>query len=419
MQKIHADQLWLPVKSDHDFSIYNLPYGIFSTNGKGKRVGVRIGDFVIDLYEFTLQHLGNTEMMAASDVFKQEVLNNFIRKGKAFHLSVRKILQESLLKGSKLESHHKREQIVIPVEACELHLPLHIGDYTDFYSSMEHATNVGSMFRDPNNALLPNWKHLPVGYHGRSSSIVVSGTPIKRPKGQYKLPDQTEPVFGPSQQLDFELETAFVVGADTDLGTSISTAQAEEYIFGMVLFNDWSARDIQSWEYQPLGPFLGKNFGSSISPWVVTLEALEYFKVEGPIQFPQVLPYLQFKGKKSYDINLEVYLKTRSGQEKLICSSNHKYLYWNMAQQLAHHTVNGCNVRVGDVYASGTISGPTADSFGSMLELTWKGSKPITIAEGETRTFIQDYDTITIKGYCVKGDIRVGFGEVSGTILPA
>jgi fumarylacetoacetase len=212
---------------------------------------------------------------------------------------------------------------------------------------------------------------------------------------------------------------AFVVGADTDLGTSISTAQAEEYIFGMVLFNDWSARDIQSWEYQPLGPFLGKNFGSSISPWVVTLEALEYFKVEGPIQFPQVLPYLQFKGKKSYDINLEVYLKTRSGQEKLICSSNHKYLYWNMAQQLAHHTVNGCNVRVGDVYASGTISGPTADSFGSMLELTWKGSKPITIAEGETRTFIQDYDTITIKGYCVKGDIRVGFGEVSGTILPA
>lgn len=298
-------------------------------------------------------------------------------------------------------------------------MPVHIPNYTDFYSSIEHATNVGKMFRDPANALLPNWKHLPVGYHGRASSIVVSGTEINRPKGQTKPADVEKPVFGPSQQLDFELEMAFIINKNTEMGESISTSEAEDAIFGMVIFNDWSARDIQAWEYVPLGPFLAKNFGSSVSPWVVTLEALEPFRTTSPKQDPEVLEYLQFEGDKNYDINLEVYIQPENGEQNLICESNYKHMYWNMTQQLAHHTVNGCNVEVGDMYASGTISGSDPKSFGSMLELTWRGQNPITLSNGEERKFINDNDTVTMKAWAEKDGVRVGFGEVNGKIIPA
>ena len=298
-------------------------------------------------------------------------------------------------------------------------MPLHVQNYTDFYSSIEHATNVGKMFRDPANALLPNWKHLPVGYHGRASSIVVSGINFHRPKGQMKPADAEKPIFGASKQLDFELEMAFVLNKNTEIGESISTQEAEDAIFGMVIFNDWSARDIQSWEYVPLGPFLGKNFCSSISPWVVTLEALEPFRTVSPKQEPEVLDYLKFEGDKNFDINLEVYLQPENGEENLICKSNYKYMYWNMTQQLAHHTINGCNVEVGDLYASGTISGSEPNSFGSMLELTWRGQNPLKLSDGTERKFIEDHDTIIMRGFSEKDGIRVGFGEVRGKVLPA
>jgi fumarylacetoacetase len=275
------------------------------------------------------------------------------------------------------------------------------------------------MFRDPENALLPNWKHLPVGYHGRASSIVVSGTPIHRPKGQFKDPDMESPVFGPSRRLDFELELAFITGKSTKLGDSVEVGEAEEYIFGFVLFNDWSARDIQAWEYVPLGPFLGKNFGSSISPWVVTLEALEPFRVAGPVQEPEVLDYLKSKGNHNFDIQLEVMIQPDGKKASKVCTSNFKYMYWNIAQQLAHHTVNGCNINVGDMMASGTISGSAEDSFGSMLELSWKGTKPVKLEDGDERRFIEDGDTVIMKGFSEKEGIRVGFGEVASQILPA
>jgi fumarylacetoacetase len=297
-------------------------------------------------------------------------------------------------------------------------MPVSIGDYTDFYSSIEHATNVGKMFRDPENALLPNWRHLPVGYHGRSSSIIESGINIHRPKGQTK-PNDEPPVYGPSQRMDFELEMAFIIGKESKLGDSISTGKAEDYIFGLSLFNDWSARDIQKWEYVPLGPFLGKNFASSMSPWIVTLEALDFVRIPGPVQEPEVLPYLTYQGDKNYDIHLSVSLQPQGGEENVISNSNFKYMYWNMAQQLAHHTVNGCNVKVGDMMASGTISGKTPESYGSMLEIAWAGKNPITLSDGTERKFIHDYDTVTMRGYGEKDGIRVGFGEVTAQILPA
>jgi len=297
-------------------------------------------------------------------------------------------------------------------------MPVDIPNYTDFYSSEEHATNVGTMFRDPKNALLPNWKHLPVGYHGRASSIVVSGTGIHRPKGQLKPPDAPAPVFGPCKKLDFELEMAFVTCANTALGSSVPTGEAENNIFGLVLFNDWSARDIQTWEYVPLGPFLAKNFASTISPWIVTLDALEPFRVAGPTQSPEVLPYLAYEGKKNYDIALEVAIG--EGENATVVSrSNFKYMYWNMCQQLAHHTVNGCNLRVGDLYASGTISGPDKGSYGSMLEITWNGKTPVTLKDGSERKFIEDGDTVTMKAAAEKDGVRIGFGNCTGKVLPA
>ncbi len=274
------------------------------------------------------------------------------------------------------------------------------------------------MFRDPENALLPNWKHLPVGYHGRASSIIPSGVDIHRPKGQNK-PTDGPPLYGPSQRMDFELEMGFIIGKQTKLGQSLSTAEAEDYIFGMVLFNDWSARDIQKWEYVPLGPFMGKNFASSISPWIVPLEALEQARVNGPEQDPQVLPYLNFEGKKNYNISLSVALETKDGEENILCTSNFKYMYWNLVQQLAHHTMNGCNVNIGDLMASGTISGKTPDSYGSMLELSWSGKKPITLMDGSKRTFLEDHDTIIIRGHAGEGEQRVGFGEIRTKLLPS
>ena len=298
-----------------------------------------------------------------------------------------------------------------------MHMPIKVGDYTDFYSSIEHATNIGTMFRNPKNALLPNWKHLPVGYHGRASSIVVSGEEINRPKGQVLINNSENPIFQESSRVDFELEMGFIIGKNSKLGYSISTKNAEDYIFGKVLFNDWSARDIQKWEYVPLGPFLAKSFASSISPWVVTLEALEPFRVAGPKQTPKVLPYLNFNGDKNYDINLEVSIQPEQHKETTVSVSNFKFMYWNMCQQLAHHTSNGCNLNVGDMMASGTISGKDEKSYGSMLELSWAGSKPVDLGSGNSRKFIEDNDTVIIKGYCKKEEVRVGFGEVRTKIL--
>jgi fumarylacetoacetase len=298
-------------------------------------------------------------------------------------------------------------------------MPIAVGDYTDFYSSEDHARNVGTMFRDPAKALLPNWKHLPVGYHGRASSIVISGTPIHRPMGQVNASDETQPTFGPSKQLDFELEMAFVTFEGKPLGQRISTAEADDYIFGMMLFNDWSARDIQRWEYVPLGPFLGKNFASTVSPWVVTLDALEPFRVPGPVQDPKVLSYLEYDGKKNIDINLQVAIKPENSEETVVSNSNYKHMYWNMTQQLAHHTVNGCNIRCGDMMASGTISGPHEGSYGSMLEIAWKGTKPVAMSDGSQRAFIQDGDAVIMRGYAERDNVRIGFGECMAPILPA
>ena len=310
--------------------------------------------------------------------------------------------------------------VIIPMNEAEMHLPVKVGDYTDFYSSIEHATNIGSMFRDPSNPLLPNWRHLPVGYHGRASSIIVSGIDIFRPKGQVMPLDSDKPVFTSSKRIDFELEMGYIIGKNSSLGSSITTDDADNYIFGKVLFNDWSARDIQKWEYVPLGPFLGKRFASSISPWVVTIEALDNFRVAGPIQNPEVLDYLKFNGLKNYDINLSVsILPEKTNIETIVCKSNFKYMYWNMSQQIAHHTINGCNLNVGDMMASGTISGKSKDSYGSMLELSWGGKKNIELNDGSSRTFIEDYDSVIMRGYCEKDNIRVGFGEVKSKLLPS
>ena len=408
---------WLKVSSKSDFSIYNLPFGIFSTNKKNKRIGIAIGDHVIDLHACNSLDLFK-DLNIESHVFKNIFLNNFIELGKEITSKVREIIQSELANDNSLIKHNSN--CIIPIDSVEMHLPVNIGDYTDFYSSIEHASNIGSMFRDPSNPLLPNWKHLPVGYHGRASSIIVSGKNIHRPKGQIMPLDSETPIFSSSNRVDFELEMGYIIGKNSSLGSSISTTNAENYIFGKVLFNDWSARDIQKWEYVPLGPFLGKSFASSISPWVVTMEALDPFRVPGPIQEPNVLDYLKFDGLKNYDINLSVSITPEdSNIESIVCNSNFKYMYWNMYQQIAHHTVNGCNLNVGDMMASGTISGHTKDSYGSMLELSWGGKNPIELKDGSKRTFINDMDTVTMRGYCEKNNIRVGFGEVKSKILPS
>ena len=411
---------WINVPENCDFPIQNIPFGVFITKEDVITIGTRIGNCAIDMG--ALQQLGYFEgIELTDDMFMQDTLNDFISDGKKTWRLVRNRLAELFDENNpKLRDNKEhREVVIFKVEDIEMLLPVQIGDYTDFYSSKEHATNVGKMFRDPENALLPNWLHIPVGYHGRSSTIVPSGIPVHRPYGQTLPNGETTPVFGPSRLVDFELETAFITTDANLMGEPIPVEEAEEHIFGMVLFNDWSARDIQKWEYVPLGPFLAKNFASSISPWIVTMDALEPFRVKGPEQSPEPLPYLQQKGAKAFDINLEVAIQPENEVETVVSRSNFKYMYWSMAQQLAHHTINGCRVNSGDMMGSGTISGPTEDSFGSMLELSWGGQKPLKMNDGSERKFINDNDTVIIRGYCQKDNLRIGFGEVSSKLLPA
>ncbi len=411
---------WIEVKSESDFPIQNIPFGIFKSPGGKVGAATRIGDTVINLYALA-RHGFLDGLEIEAEVFHRHTLNDFIALGKPACRALRNRIAEIFGNdNSALREHPElQSEIMISHEMVQMLMPVQVGDYTDFYSSIEHATNVGIMFRDPANALLPNWKHIPVGYHGRSSSIVVSGTGIHRPKGQTKADNAELPEFGPSKQVDFELEMAFITGKKTELGQSVSTANAEDHIFGMVLFNDLSARDIQKWEYVPLGPFLAKNFGSVVSPWIITMDALEPFRVPGPGQEPEVLPYLRFEGDHNFDIQLDVFIQPENQPQQRVCHSNYKYMYWNLAQQLAHQTVNGCNINVGDMYGSGTISGPTPDSFGSMLEIAWKGTKPVKMADGSERKFINDNDTIIMRGYCMRDNLRIGFGEVKTKILPA
>jgi len=411
---------WITVPENSDFPIQNIPFGVFITKDDVITIGTRIGNCAIDMG--ALQQLGYFEGIdLTDDMFMQDTLNDFISDGKKTWRLVRNRLAELFDENNpKLRDNKAHKDVVIfKVEDIEMLLPVQIGDYTDFYSSKEHATNVGKMFRDPENALLPNWLHIPVGYHGRSSTIIPSGIPVHRPYGQTLPNGETSPVFGPSKLVDFELETAFITTDANLMGEPIPVEEAEEHIFGMVLFNDWSARDIQKWEYVPLGPFLAKNFASSISPWIVTMDALEPFRVKGPEQSPKPLPYLQQKGAKAFDINLEVAIHPENAVETVVSRSNFKYMYWSMAQQLAHHTINGCRVNSGDMMGSGTISGPTEDSFGSMLELSWGGQKPLKMNDGSERKFINDNDTVIIRGFCQNDNLRIGFGEVSSKLLPA
>ena len=410
---------WLEVTKNSDFPIQNIPFGVFLTKENVVTVGTRIGDFAIDLG--ALQQLNYFEgIELTDDMFMQDTLNDFISDGKKTWRLVRNRIADIFdAENSKLRDNKKQREIVIfNINDVEMQLPVLIGDYTDFYSSKEHATNVGKMFRDPENALLPNWLHIPVGYHGRSSTIVPSGIPVHRPMGQLMTDGATSPVFGPSRLIDFELEMAFITTDANVMGENVPVHEAEDYIFGMVLLNDWSARDIQKWEYVPLGPFLGKNFATSISPWIVTMDALEPFRTKGPNQDPTPLPYLQQKGKHTFDINLEVAIAPENVEPTIVSKSNFKYLYWSMSQQLAHHTSNGCRVNSGDMMGSGTISGEKPTSFGSMLELTWSGKNPLKLKDGTERKFINDNDTVIMKGFCENKEVRIGFGEVSSKLLP-
>lgn len=409
---------WVEVPKHSDFPIQNLPFGIFKTKYLSAVAGVAIGNHVLDLV-YLHEHGYLDGMGLPAGIFNQKYLNDFFALGRKKISEVRNRISELLQHNNDELNAATREIALIPMSEVQMLIPVRISNYTDFYSSEEHATNVGTMFRDPKNALLPNWKHLPVGYHGRASSIVVSGTNIHRPKGQIKPADSEQPIYCPSHKVDFELEVGFITCTETKLGQSIPTKQAEEHMAGLVLFNDWSARDIQQWEYVPLGPFLAKNFGSTMSPWVVTLDALEPFRVKGPDQHPHVLPYLSYEGDRNFDIQLEVFIQPDKSEPTTVSRSNFKYMYWNMCQQLAHHTVNGCNIQVGDLYASGTISGPSPGSYGSMLELTWNGQKPLHMPNGTERKFIEDNDTVLIKGFGEKNGVRIGFGECKGKILPA
>ncbi len=410
---------FIPVPEDSHFPIQNLPYGVFRRGNNPKKIGVAIGHYVLDLS--VLEEAGFFSDLG-SDVFSHSNINPFLALGMPAWKKAREIISRLLKEDEPaLRDNAKiREKAIIPVNQVEMQLPVEIGDYTDFYSSKEHATNVGTMFRGKENALLPNWLYLPVAYHGRSSSIVVSGTNLHRPMGQTKADNQDCPKFEASRLVDFELEMGFFTGNGNPMGVPISIDKAQNHIFGMVLLNDWSARDIQKWEYQPLGPFLSKNFGTSVSPWIVTLDALEPFRVPGPIQKIEPLPYLRSEGNRAYNIHLEVFLQGKNMEKPhLISFSNLKYMYWDIFQQLAHHTITGCNVRPGDLMASGTISGPAKENYGSLLELTWRGTEPIQFPNGETRKFLEDNDTVIFSGWCQGDRHRVGFGEVKGTLLPA
>ncbi|MBC8082521.1 MAG: fumarylacetoacetase [Hymenobacter sp.] len=414
---------WIDIAPTSDFPIQNLPFGVFEMEDRGPRLGVAIGEYVLDLYAVAqFGYFSDLDLGPKMPwVFRRRSLNPFIALGQSAGRAVRQRVSELLRHDNATLSSSPEVMRECLVRQSEVRMlrPIKPHNYTDFYSSIEHATNVGTMFRDPANALLPNWRHLPVAYHGRASSIVVSGTDLRRPSGQRKAPEADAPTFGPSQQLDFELEMAFVVGRGTALGDTVPLQQAEDHIFGLVLFNDWSARDLQSWEYVPLGPFLGKSFGSSISPWVVTLDALEPFRVAGPPQEPEPLLYLRQLDAHNFDISLEISIQPEAGPEAVVSRTNFQHMYWSMAQQLTHHASNGCNLEVGDLCASGTISGPTPDSLGSLLELAWRGTRPLPLPDGTERSFLHDGDTVILRGFGEKNGIRIGFGEVRGTVLPA
>jgi fumarylacetoacetase len=423
MDRTHDPALrsWIPVPEGSDFPIQNLPFGVFRPRDRSARVGVAIGDQVLDLA--ALYHAGTFAgtLMSHENVFERDALNDFMSLGHEAWKAARGTISSLLASDNPTlrDDAGLRSRALFSQDTVELLLPARIGDYTDFYSSLQHATNMGAMFRDPANPLLPNWRHMPVGYNGRASSIVVSGTPVRRPSGQMKPDDAEVPVFGPTRVLDIELEVGFFAGAGNALGHPIAQADARDHIFGLVLVNDWSARDIQKWEYVPLGPFLGKSFATTISPWVVTLDALEPFRVPAPRQEPPVLPYLARGEEGAYDIDLEVWLETRGGRPVRITTTNFRGMYWTMFQQLAHQTVNGTNVRPGDLYASGTVSGTEPGSEGSLIERTGKGAKPLSLPRGVTRTFLEDGDTVVLRGGAKGRGYRVGFGECRGTILPA
>ncbi|SHG20163.1 fumarylacetoacetate hydrolase [Flavobacterium fluvii] len=410
---------WINVPEDSDFPIQNIPFGVFITKDDVITIGTRIGNSAIDMG--ALQQLNYFEgIELTDDMFTQDTLNDFISDGKKTWRLVRNRLAELFDETNPELQDNKehREIIIFDIKDVEMQLPVLIGDFTDFYSNKNHATNIGKMFRETEDALLPNWLHIPLGYHGRSSSIIPSGVPVHRPMGQTLPKGETTPVFGTSRSVDFELETAFITTDTNIMGENIPVTETEDYIFGMVLMNDWSARDIQKWEFEPLGPFLAKNFATSISPWIITLDALEPFRTKGPKQDPAPFPYLQQKGKHNFDINLEVAIQPEEAVETIVTQSNCKHMYWSMSQQLAHHTSNGCRVNSGDMMGSGTISGPTPDSFGSMLELTWGGKNPIKLNDGTERKFLNDGDTVIMRGYCKNNEIRIGFGEVSSKLLP-
>ena len=416
---------FIDIAADSDFSIHNLPYGIFSdakdvTGNNNRRAGVAIGEHVLDLSVLEAEGLLS---LTGGPYFDQPTLNAFIDSGRDNWTKARSTIQTLLSADSDTLRDNKDLQAKALFKQADvtMHLPVHVPGFTDFYSSKEHATNVGTMFRDPKNALLANWTEMPVGYNGRASTVIVSGTDVIRPSGQLKPNADERPIFSPCKRLDFELETAFVVGRGNDIGQPITVDAATDHIFGMVLLNDWSARDIQKWEYVPLGPFNAKTFASEVSPWIVTMDALAPFKTACPTQEPKPLAYLNEKdSNNSFDINLSVELLPENSDEAtVVCETNFKYMYWSMAQQLTHHTITGCKVEVGDMMGSGTISGPTPDSYGSMLEIAWNATKPVTLKGGETRSFIEDGDTVIMKGYSEKDGIRVGFGEVRGKVLPA
>lgn len=421
----HTLTSFITITDDCDFSIYNLPYGIFSETAEGKRrAGVAIGEQVLDLS--VLESRGLLSLKDATETstyFDKPTLNAFINSGRDNWTTVRNTIQSLLLADNATlrDDSELMSKALFNQADVIMHLPVQVPGFTDFYSSKEHATNVGTMFRDPDNALLPNWTEMPVGYNGRASTVIVSGTEVTRPSGQLKPNNEARPIFSACQRLDFELETAFIVGMPNDIGRPIAIDDAADSIFGMVLLNDWSARDIQKWEYVPLGPFNAKTFASQVSPWIVTMDALAPFKTPCPIQDPKPLAYLNEKSSEnSFDIHLSVELMPQGADSAtVICNTNFKYMYWSMAQQLTHHTITGCKVEVGDMMGSGTISGPTPDTFGSMLELAWNATKPIELDSGETRNFIEDGDTVIMKGYAQKDNIRVGFGEVRGQVLPA
>merc|ERR1711970_784570 len=422
MGTVYSTMSWVTVPTDSHFPIQNLPYGVFSTVSEpGPRIGVAIGNHVLDLAK--ISHLFTGPLLAHhQDVFTATTLNSLMGLTKEHWAEARATIA-SLLRADNptiRDDDNLRNIALVSQDQVKMHLPASIGDYTDFYSSLDHATNVGIMFRGKENALMPNWKYIPVGYHGRASSVVVSGTDIRRPNGQTKPVDTEPPKFGPCKLMDFELEMAFFVGGPAvPLGQTIRMAEAEEHIFGMVLMNDWSARDIQKWEYVPLGPFLGKNLGTSISAWVVPMEALKPFKVDNYKQDPRPFPYLQHNDQYTYDIDLTVKIKPENGPPTTVSRSNFRYMYWTMKQQLVHHSITGCNMNPGDLLASGTISGPDPSSFGSMLEICWKGTKPVPMEGGGERKFLQDGDTVLMEAVCQKNGIRLGFGTVEGKILPA